>query len=54
MENMAASRPNRLRARCFIGRAIRSIARGETALLAIEHDKFLARLVSGDPSVRTL
>ena len=29
-------------------------ARGETTLLAIEHDQFLERLASGDPIVRTL
>ena len=35
-------------------RSATATARGETALLAIEHDQFLERLVSGDPIVRTL
>src|SRR5688500_20195194 len=35
-------------------RSAAATARGETALLAIEHDQFLERLVSGDPNVRTL
>ena len=35
-------------------RSATATARGETALLAIEHDQFLERLASGDPIVRTL
>jgi EAL domain-containing protein (putative c-di-GMP-specific phosphodiesterase class I) len=35
-------------------RSATAIARGETQLLAIEHDQFLERLGSGDPIVRTL
>jgi len=35
-------------------RSATATARGETALLAIEHDQFLERLTSGDPIVRTL
>ena len=35
-------------------RSATAIARGDTVLLAIEHDQFLERLESGDPIVRTL
>ncbi len=35
-------------------RSATATARAETTLLAIEHDQFLERLVSGDPIVRTL
>src|SRR6478736_1826383 len=35
-------------------RSATATARGDTVLLAIEHDQFLERLASGDPIVRTL
>jgi diguanylate cyclase len=35
-------------------RSATAIARGDTVLLAIEHDQFLERLDNGDPIVRTL
>ena len=35
-------------------RSATATARGDTALLAIDHDQFLERLDAGDPIVRTL